>query len=126
MPVFEKQLRLYTGQSPQEAIREMAKHIRYIQEQLEYTLFNLDSSNITEIETDVTNITSSSGEVSISGSRIELTGSNGEAFIAGKNANGKFEFALKGKNGTQHMYLSSDGMLVLTKNASVSIDGGEW
>ena len=40
----------------------MANHIRYIQEQLEYTLMNLDSSNITAIDTDDTQLSGSSIE----------------------------------------------------------------
>ena len=47
MPVFTNQLRNIDPMNPAEAIKTMANHIRYIQEQLEYTLLNLDSTNIT-------------------------------------------------------------------------------
>ena len=126
MPVFDKQLRFSNTTNPQEMISAMAKHIKYIQEQLEYTLLNLDSRNITEIDTDVTNITDTSGTTTI-GAYLSLTGNNGEVFTAGKNTTtGQFEFSVKGKGGVQHMYLSSDGTLIITKNTSLSIDCGEW
>ena len=58
MPVFTTQLgRLEAGDPA--ALQRLANHIRYLQETLEYTLMNLDSSNITEIETDKTDIKSS-------------------------------------------------------------------
>lgn len=125
MPIFSKQLQKVDYTNPSEAIRLMANHIKYIQEQLEYTLMNLDSRNITEIETDVTDIKDSTGNVSL-GSNISLTGKNGESFVAGLNTDGTFSFSVKGKNGEQTLYLDSSGHLVITKNTTLSIDCGEW
>lgn len=125
MPIFTQSLRKVDIANPTEAIREMANHIRYIQEQLEYTLMNLDSSNVTEIETDKTTITSSSGGVNFTGNSITLSGGNGEQFEAGV-VNNTFRFTVKGKNGAQIMYLTSDGQLVITNNATIHVDGGEW
>lgn len=56
MPVFVQQLRNLDGAPPLEAVKAMASHLRYIQEQLEYTLVNLDSSNIISIDTDETQL----------------------------------------------------------------------
>jgi hypothetical protein len=125
VPIFTQSLQKIDADKPQEAIKKMANHIKYIQEQLEYTLFNLDSRNVTEIDTDKTTITDSTGSTSI-GSFIYLTGANGESFTVGKNPQGKFEFAVKGKDGTQTMYLDSSGNLVITKHTNLTIDGGEW
>jgi hypothetical protein len=125
MPIFTQSLQKIDTANPQEAIKKMANHIKYIQEQLEYTLFNLDSRNITEIDTDSTTITDSSGSTSI-GSFIYLTGQNKESFTVGKNNTGKFEFAVKGKDGKQTMYLNSSGELIITEHANLTIDGGEW
>lgn len=125
MPVFTQSLQRIDASNPQDAIKKMTNHIKYLQEQLEYTLLNLDSRNITEIDTDKTSITDSSGSTSI-GSYIYLTGSNKESFAAGKNPSGKFEFSVKGANGTQIMYLDSSGNLIITKHANLTIDGGEW
>lgn len=125
MPIFTQSLQKIDYNNPQDAIKKMANHIKYLQEQLEYTLFNLDSRNITEIDTDSTTITDSSGSTSI-GSFIYLTGQNGESFTVGKNPAGKFEFAVKGKNGTQTLYLDSSGDLIITKHTNLTIDGGEW
>ena len=125
MPVFAQQLRRIDEKNPQTAVKQMANHIRYIQEQLEYTLMNLDSRNVIEIDTDKTAITDSSGNTSI-GSYISLSGANGESFRVGKNKNGQFEFVINGKGGTQTLYLDSTGDLIITKHANITIDGGEW
>lgn len=125
MPVFTQSLQRVDASNPQDAIKKMANHIKYLQEQLEYTLLNLDSRNINEIDIDKTTITDSTGSTSI-GSFIYLTGPNGESFTVGKNNKGQFEFAVKGKDGQQTMYLNSSGELVITENANLTIDGGEW
>lgn len=125
MPVFTQSLQKIDETTPQEAIKKMANHIRYIQEQLEYTLHNLDSKNINEIDTDKTQIGSSSNNSSI-GSYIYITGPEGESFTVGKTKNGKFEFTVKGADGKQLMYLDSTGAFNITESANVTIDGGEW
>ena len=125
MPIFTQSLQKIDYNNPQDAIKKMENHIKYIQEQLEYTLFNLDSRNITEIDTDSTTITDSSGITSI-GSFVYLTGQNGESFTVGKNPYGKFEFAVKGSGGKQTLYLNSSGELIITEHTNLTIDGGEW
>lgn len=125
MPIFAQSLQKIDSSNPQEAIKKMANHIKYIQEQLEYTLLNLDSRNINEIDVNKTTITDSTGSTTL-GTYIYLTGANGESFTAGKNPQGKFEFSVKGKNGTQTMYLDSSGDLIITKHTNLTIDGGEW
>ncbi|MBQ7976346.1 MAG: hypothetical protein IJ300_11730 [Clostridia bacterium] len=125
MPIFTQQLQKVDYSNPHEALKKMYSHIKYIQEQLEYTLMNLDSRNITEIDTDKTVITDSTGGSSI-GSYITLTGAKGESFKVGKNADGGFDFSISGKNGVQTLYLDSSGNLVITKNTTLTVDGGEW
>lgn len=126
MPVFTQQLRPINANNPAEALKAMANHIKYIQEQLEYTLQNLDSSNVIELDTEQTNITSSSGSVDFTGDSITLRGKNGEVFDAGLGDNGVFQFYLKGRNGEQVFYLTSTGEFVITNKATITIDGGEW
>lgn len=58
MPIFTKQLQ-FSSANPGEAVRDIANHIRLMQEELEYRLTNLDSSNITSIDTDETEISGS-------------------------------------------------------------------
>lgn len=125
MPIFTQSLQRIDASNPQDAIKKMANHIKYLQEQLEYTLFNLDSRNITEIDTDETTITDSTGSTNI-GSFINLTGANGESFTVGKNSQGNFEFAVDGNGGKQTMYLNSSGELVITENTILTINGGKW
>ena len=103
----------------------MVNHIKYIQEQLEYTLLNLDSRNINEIDIDKTTISDSTGTTNI-GSYIHLSGSNGESFTVGKNSKGQFEFSINGRNGAQTMYLNSSGELIITEHTNLTIDGGKW
>ena len=125
MPIFTQSLQRVDTSNPQEAIKKMANHIKYIQEQLEFTLLNLDSRNIIEIDTDKTVISDSTGNTSI-GSYITLSGSNGETFKVGKNKDGGFDFSITGSGGTQTLYLDSEGNLIITKHTSITIDGGEW
>lgn len=125
MPIFTQSLQKVDITNPQDAVKKLYNHIKYIQEQLEYTLLNLDSRNINEIDTDKTVITDSTGNTSI-GSYIHLTGPNGECFKVGKGPSGKFEFSIMGAGGKQTLYLNSSGNLILTEHANLTIDGGEW
>ena len=125
MPIFTQSLQKIDYSNPQDAIKKMANHIKYMQEQMEYTLHNLDSGNVIEIDTDKTTITDSTGVTNI-GSYIQLTGANGEGFTVGKNTSGKFEFAVKGSGGKQTIYLNSSGELIITEHTNLTIDGGEW
>ena len=125
MPIFTQSLQKIDASNPQDAIKKMSNHIKYIQEQLEYTLLNLDSRNIIEIDTNKTVITDSTGTTNI-GSYIHVTGENGESFTAGKNENGKFEFSVRDKSGQRVLYLDNSGNLVITKSANLTINGGEW
>ena len=128
MPIFTQSLQRINENNPQEAIKKMANHIRYLQEQLEYTLLNLDSRNINETDVEKTTIIDSTGSASI-GSYIYLTGANGESFTVGKNDKGNFEFVVKGKgekDKNRLMHLNSSGELVITDKAILTIDGGEW
>lgn len=122
--IFTQSLQKIDEANPQEAIKKMANHIRYLQEQLEYTLLNLDSRNISEVTVEKIVVNSSSEGLNIS-SYINLTGDNKESFTVGKKSKG-FEFSLKGKGGTQVLYLDSSGELNITKSANLTIDGGAW
>lgn len=125
MPIFDKAVPKVDESNTQDAIKKFYNHLKYMQEVLDYKLLNLDSQNINEIDIDKTTITDSTGSTSI-GSFIYITGASGESFTVGKNPQGKFEFAVKGKNGTQTMYLNSSGELIITEHANLTIDGGEW
>lgn len=127
MPVFTQQLGKIDAQDPVKALKQMERQIRYIQEQLEYTLTSLDSSNIREIRTDETDITSSTGSTNFTGDAVSVTGKNGETFKVGKDAvSGNFSFEIKGKGGMQYIYLNNNGDLIITKNTTINIDCGEW
>ena len=123
--IFAHQLQRIDPNNPEEAIKKMANHITYLQEQLEYTLLNLDSRNINEIDTNQTVITNTTGTTNIGGSYISIQGDKGESFVVGKNDKGKFEFTVKGKDGTQIAF-TDEGNLSITTNAVISVDGGEW
>lgn len=121
--IFTQSLQRIDASNPTEAIKKMANHIKYIQEQLEYTLLNLDSRNINEIDLDKTTVTDSTGSTSISGTYINITGSKKENFTVGINDQGQFVFSVG--DGTQKLYLNSSGEIVITKH-SLTIDGGKW
>lgn len=123
--IFTQSLQRIDASNPTEAIKKMANHIKYIQEQLEYTLTNLDSNNIIEIDTDKTVVGDSEGSTNL-GSFISIKGENGESFTVGKNLDGNFEFTIRGKDKTQMMRIDENGQLIITGNTYLAIDGGEW
>lgn len=125
MPVFTQALQVKETDTDKEFRKKIVNYIRYVVEQLEYTLHNLDSRNISEIETDKTTIKDSTGSASI-GSYIALSGANGESFTVGKNEKGQFELIVKAKNGVEVMKLDSSGNINITSSANITISGGKW
>lgn len=107
---------------PQKALRQMWKYIKTLEEQLEYKLVNLDSTNIKEISTDETTITSGGNRV-LSGEFINLT-SGKYSFKTGSSSN-EFIFELTNGNGEKVFYMS-DGNLIISRYANINIDGGTW
>ena len=61
--VFSSQLGKVEEKEPQDAIHNIANHIRKIQEELEYRLSCLDSSNINEIDAGITSIYTEEGNL---------------------------------------------------------------
>ena len=125
MPIFAQSLQKLDESNPQESIKKMANHIRYIQAQLEHTLISLDSGNIIEIDIDKTAIGDSNGTTSI-GSYINLRGNNGEGFTVGKNDKGNFEFSINAAGKKRVLFLDSLGILHIEDSAKISVDGGTW
>ena len=95
-----------------EAIIALANYIQEFQEQVEYKLSVLDSSNIVEIDLSKTKITDTDGNQA--SHLIRIKGNNGEVFTVGNNK-GKFEFTLKGKNGKLLMHIDDSGKLVINE-----------
>ena len=122
--IFTQQLQRIDATNPQDAIKKMVNHLKYIQEQLEITLTSLDSRNIVEIDTDKTQI-SNSGTSNI-GTLIKFTGENRESFTVGRNADGDFEFTVNGAGGKQMLYFDNEGKFRKTPYTDFVIDGGEW
>ena len=54
--IFSSQLKKLDGMSTEESLKTVSNHLRKMQEELEYRLSVLDSSNISEINADQTNI----------------------------------------------------------------------
>lgn len=60
--IFSSQLGKLDGLSDEQALKSISNHLRKMQEELEYRLAHLDSSNISEINADETNIFFAQGE----------------------------------------------------------------
>lgn len=124
--VFSPQKPVNIANIPQ-ALKQIESMIQIMREELEYKLAHLDSTNVSEISTSQTKIISGTGESVLSGSEINLTGNGKAAFRAGFDTTANiFRFEVKDKDGTNVLYLNSSGELVISKNATLSIDGGEW
>lgn len=127
MQIFKEPLRPINYDDPRGALKTMHEYIKYMAENLEWQLANLDSSNITEIDTTQTQITDGSGKPVISGDSILLSGRQSERFQAGYDTTAQiFRFEVSDRSGTNVMYLNSAGELVITKRATLAIDCGEW
>ena len=103
----------------------MENHIRSMQEQLEYTLYNLDSSNITSLDTALTDISSEKGGMTISGESIALTGAGGERVVMGDQG-GLFRLELAGRGGVPALWLDGSGNIVIGSRAEIHADCGRW
>lgn len=123
--IFSGALRKLDAKNVEKSLMIMENHIRSMQEQLEYTLYNLDSTNITSLDTGMTDITSGDGGISITGDCISLTGAAGERVLMG-NQGDKFVLSIAGKGGQPAIYLNSRGAIAVGQQAEVSIDCGRW
>lgn len=123
--IFTQSLQRIDPDKPQEAIKKLYNHMKYIQEQLEYTLLNLDSRNINEIDLKQTTVSDSTGSTDLS-TFLYYVGKNKESFSVGKDIRGDFVFDVRGKDGKQTIYLNSSGELVITEHVNLTIAGGEW
>lgn len=68
--IFSSQLGKLDGYTQEQAVKAVANHLRKVQEELEYRLSVLDSTNVTEIDTNITKM---------SGHLIELVAENEKA-----------------------------------------------
>lgn len=62
MAIFTSSLRNIDYTNPTQAVAQLANHVRQLQEELEYLLMNLDSSNISELNIAQTPLMSADGK----------------------------------------------------------------
>lgn len=124
--IFNTPQRAIDFSNPAKALKQIYSEVQAMQSQLEFTLQNLDSTNITEISTAQTKIIDGSGENVLQDGQIQLTSGN-LSFRAGYDSTAKiFRFEVTDNTGTKVLYLNSSGELVISKNTTLSIDGGTW
>jgi len=123
--IFSGTMKRLDAGNVEQSLRVMESYIRSMQEQLEYTLYNLDSTNITSLDTGLTDIASKGGGINISGESISLSGPGGEKAVLG-DQKGRFVLSLAGKGGQPAIYLDSRGRIVVGSQADVYVDGGRW
>lgn len=123
--IFSGTLRRLDDQDTTRRLATVENYIRSMQEQLEYTLYNLDSTNITSLDTGVTDITSAGGSINISGEMVSLRGPKGEKAIMG-NDGGGFTLELAGEGGRAAIFLDGSGRITVGSAAVINVDGGSW
>lgn len=121
--IFSGVMRRLDTNDTRRSLRIMEDHIRSMQEQLEYTLYNLDSTNVTSIDPGVTSI--GGDGMSISGESIALYGSGGERIVMGRQGSA-FRMEMAGKGGRSAVYLDGSGRVCVGPEAAVYIDCGTW
>ena len=93
--IFSSQLGKLDGQTSEQAVKTIANHLRKVQEELEYRLGNLDSTNVTEIDTGLTEMR---------GPLIQLIAENEEAvaqlIVAGNEIRAEVSRELEGLSST--------------------------
>lgn len=115
MPIFTQSLRKVDVTNPSESIKDMANHIRYIQEQLEYTLMNLDSDNIISIDTDNTQLSGSSIEA-VSALTLAVNGISSTVSVQGSSI-ANLQHTVSGLSSTVSSLGSSVSTLEQTSNS---------
>ena len=93
--IFSSQLGKLDGQTSEQAVKTIANHLRKVQEELEYRLGNLDSTNVTEIDTGLTEMR---------GPLVQLIAENEEAvaqlIVAGNEIRAEVSRELEGLSST--------------------------
>ena len=93
---FFKKLEITDNSNP---VDEIVRHINAMQDEIRECFENITSENVTELNMDITKITSQRGS-SISGDLIKLIGAGGETLTAGYDKDtGVFELSVKDKDG---------------------------
>lgn len=123
--IFGRSMKKLDHNDVRRSLAVMEDHIRSMQEQLEYTLYNLDSTNVQSLDTALTDIISSSGGISISGESISLLGSGDEKVEMGQKG-GRFGLAIAGKGGHNAIWLDSLGRVTIGTAAEIHMDCGRW
>ena len=100
-------------------------HLRAMQEQLEYTLSNLDSANVTSLDPAQTAIASAGGSMRITDEALLLTGEDGQRVELGRRG-GAFRMLLAGKGGGPALWLDGQGRVTVGGEAQINIDCGRW
>ena len=121
MPIFSSQLGKVDGQTPQEGIKTLANHLRKIQEELEYRLMNLDSSNVTEIVLEDTSMT-------LGGKPIQnIIAEGGNYSALEQTVDGLRAIVANMETGMAHMLqMDASGVYIVDQNGNaVVIHGGQ-
>ncbi len=111
--------------NPQLALKQMWKYIKTLENQLEWKLTNLDSTNVKEISTDDTKITSKEGS-SFSGDSVYIKKGSYSFYAGVDGTTGTFKFEITDSAGHKAIYFNSSGSLVISRYADVNIDAGAW
>lgn len=114
--IFTSQLGMLDGKTEKEAIASIANHLRRMQEELEYRLCVLDSSNITEITAGSTKIKTEDGKDLVN----LILGSDGAMSAMEQTVNGlkvTVNSNQKGINDMQTKFVQTD------KDISMVVDG---
>ena len=106
--------------SPEEGVRHIANHVRTLQEELEYRLAHLDSSNINEIDANETPITGGIIET-----LTQSVGAQGESISTLQQTAGSLTARVESAEGKYAaLALTVDGFTVKTEEGETRIDGG--
>ena len=137
--IFSSQLGKLDGKTSEQAVRDIANHLRKIQEELEYRLMHLDSSNVSEIDASQTTIKTGSGDLltrlakdaqnyteireSVSGLTVKVTGY--EETVSGYTSQvAEYQVAVDGYSASLQKYSEDvDGYSKETAEYKAAVNG---
>jgi len=106
-----------------EDARELAIYVAKIQKELDFLMNNVDSKNVTQLNTNITNISSADGSTIINGNLLEMTDTTQIRLRMGYDTGtGDFVFKLFNDTGEESLTLDSNGNAIFKGTIDVGTD----
>lgn len=108
----------HSGMSTEQLVEMISK----MQKELDWLLNNIDSKNVTELNTNVTNVRSADGSTTIDGNTLVMTDTNQVRLELGYDkVNDIFKFILYNKSGASTFEVDSNGNVLIKGDGRIDV-----